>query len=414
MTAQTGAGAAIGDAAPSDTGHWLNAERVRVYCWIIVGIAAVLFAGWLGLSLPQMVDPAGKPFGYDFIGFWSAARLAVEGRPEAVFDWPLLKAVQHAAVASKPSEFFPWSYPPTFLLTVAPLGWLPYAAALPAFVLGTAALWTALVRRVLPDRRAWIVAAATPAALITLLIGQNAFLTASLAGFALIWLDRRPVVAGVLIGLLAIKPHLAVLFPLALLVEWRWRTIAAAGATALLFAAASIAVFGWPVVTAFLQNLPVIARATEAGAAPLGKMPSALAFALLLGAAHWAAWGLQGMVALFAAGAVWWAWQGRGAPFEAKAAALIAASMLATPYLFYYDLLWSTLAIAWLALLGMRTGFRRGEREILLFAWVAPAMMPPVAMLTGVQIGFPAMLLLLLLALRRTGSGVGVLSPAAG
>src|SRR5204863_3126413 len=122
-------------------------------------------------------------------------------------------------------------YPPTFLLAVTPLGLLPYPAALAAFVPGTAALWAALVRRILPDRRAWIVAAAAPAGLITLLDGQNALLTGALAGFALLWLDRRPILAGVLIGLLAIKPHLAVLFPLALLAEARWRTIAAAAAT---------------------------------------------------------------------------------------------------------------------------------------------------------------------------------------
>jgi len=152
---------------------------------------------------------------------------------------------------------FAWHYPPTFLLAVLPLGLLAYPAALGVFTLAGAGLWAALVRRVAADRRAWIVAAAAPAGLINLLDGQNGFLTAALAGFALLLLARRPVLAGVLIGLLAIKPHLAVLFPLALLADRQWRAIAAAAITAALFAATSIAVFGWGTLFAFLHDLPV-------------------------------------------------------------------------------------------------------------------------------------------------------------
>jgi hypothetical protein len=59
------------------------------------------------------------------------------------------------------------------------------------------------------------------------------------------------------------------------------------------------------------------------------------------------------------------------------------------------------MAIAWLALLGLRSGFYRGEREILLFAWLAPVLMPPVQLLTAVQLGFPAVFLVLLAAVRR-------------
>jgi hypothetical protein len=80
---------------------------------------------------------------------------------------------------------------------------------------------------------------------------------------------------------------------------------------------------------------------------------------------------------------------------------LVTGSLLVSPYLFYYDLTWAALAVAWLATLGLRDGFRRGEREILLFAWLAPALMQPVQLLTSVQIGFPAVLLLFLAALRR-------------
>src|SRR6266581_2567125 len=375
--------AAIGEDPEASAPHWLNAERVRVYSWMVVAIFAIVFIGWVGLSLPDLVDRRGKPIGYDFMAFWSAARLALAGRPEAAFDGPTIAAIQHAAVPFLPNIWFPWHYPPTFLLVVVPLGLLPYPAALAVFVLGTAALWAALVRDVLPDRRAWIVAAAAPAGLITLIDGQNALLTASLAGFALLWLERRPVAAGILIGCLAVKPHLALLFPLALLAEGRWRSIAAAATTVLALGAASLVAFGWASWAAFLDHVPLTLAMGEQGAVPLR-----------------------------ATCCVWLVWRSRAAPFEAKAATLVAGSLLVSPYLFYYDLTWAALAVAWLAMLGLRDGFARGEREILLFAFLAPGLMPPVHLLTSVQLGFPAVLLLLVVAVRRAAT-TPRLAPAA-
>jgi hypothetical protein len=388
-------------AAPAVDGHWLNAERVRVYSWITVVIFAGLFVVWLGRSLPALVDPAGKPFGYDFMAYWSAARLALIGQAAAAYNEPAIAAVQHAAVHALPGIVYPWHYPPTFLLPIAPLGLLPYPAALALFVLTTAVPWVALAGRMLPDRRAWIVAAAAPAGLITFLDGQNAFLTASIAGFALLWLDRRPVAAGVLIGLLAIKPQLALLFPLALLAERRWRSIAAATATVGALCCVSLAVFGVAAWTAFLRHLPVSQAMGDSGAVPWGTMPTAEVFFRSFGAPPTTAHALQAAVALFAAGCVWRAWRNPAAPFEAKAATLLAGSLLVSPYLFYYDLLWAALAIGWLTRLAMRDGFRRGEREIFLFAYAVPAVMQPVQMLTAVQPGFPAVLLLLVAAVRR-------------
>jgi hypothetical protein len=393
----------VSDPAPAG-GHWLNGERIRVYSWLIVVIFGVTLLVWVGLSLPDLVDPRGKPIGYDFMSYWSAARLALDGRAAAAFDGAAITAIQHQAVPFLPNIWFPWHYPPIFLLVVAPLGWLPYPAALAVFVLGTAALWAALVRRILPDRRAWIVAAAAPAGLITLIDGQNAFLTAGLAGFALLWLDRRPVAAGILVGLLAVKPHLAVLFPLALLAEGRWRSIAAAALTVLALAAASLLAFGWDPWAEFFRHLPVSQAMADQGAVPWGTMPSPYVFALSLGAPLWLARVLQAAAALVVAGSVWCVWRNPAAPFEAKAATLVAGSLMVSPYLFYYDMTWAALAVAWLALLGIRHGFHRSEREILLFAWLAPALMPPVYALVSLQVGFPAVLLLLIVALRRAAT----------
>ncbi len=397
-------GAAIGERSAPSAPHWLNEERILVYSWMVVAIFAIVFIVWIGWSLPDFVDPRGKPIGCDFMAFWSAARLALAGRPEAAFDGATIAAIQHEAVPFLPNIWVPWPYPPTFLLVVAPLGLLPYPAALAAFVLGTAALWAALVRAMLPDKRNWIVAAAAPAGLITLIDGQNALLTAALAGFALLWLERRPVAAGIVIGLLAVKPHLALLFPLALLAEGRWRSIAAAAATVLALAAAGLVAFGWTNWAAFLDHLATSQAMVDQGAVPWGTMPSPYVFALSLGAPVIVASVLQGAVALFAAGCVWLVWRRRGAPFEAKAATLLAGSLLVSPYLFYYDLTWAALAVAWLAKLGLKQGFERGEREIFLAALLAPAVMPPVHSLISVQLGFPAVLLLLVAAVRRAAA----------
>src|SRR5437762_11715772 len=90
--------AAIGGDPEASARHWLNAERVRVYSWMTVVIFAVVFIVWVGWSLPDLVDPRGKPIGYDFMAFWSAARLALAGRPEAAFDGPTIAAILHATV----------------------------------------------------------------------------------------------------------------------------------------------------------------------------------------------------------------------------------------------------------------------------------------------------------------------------
>ena len=59
-------------------------------------------------------------------------------------------------------------------------------------------------------------ALAFPAVFVNLGHGHNGFLTAALIGFALLWLDRRPVVAGILFGLLAYKPQFGLMIPLVL------------------------------------------------------------------------------------------------------------------------------------------------------------------------------------------------------
>lgn len=381
--------------------HWLTAERVRAYSLLIVAIVGAIAVFWITRSLPSLVDPHGKPIGYDFITFWSAARLAVLGDPAASFNAAAIAAVQHAAVPGMGDALFLWHYPPVFLLLVLPLGLLPYPAALAVFSAGAATLWAGLVRTLFRDRRAWLVAAATPAGLINFIDGQNGFVTAGLAGFALVLLDRRPRLAGMLIGLLAIKPHLAVLFPVALIAGRRWQTVVSAALTAIVLTASGFLAFGLPTTLAFLHDLPSVGNVVDRAGLPWAQMPTPYVLMLSLRAPIAAAALAQAAAALAAAICVWCAWRNDSKPFEAQAAALLAGSLLVSPYLFTYDWTWLAVALANLAILGMRDGFARFERDALFAAWLAPLALVPLFWLSGVQPGCVVLAAVLAVAMRR-------------
>jgi hypothetical protein len=163
----------------------------------------------------DLVDREGKPLGADFITFYAASELALQGRLAEAYDPSHMLAAERAAVPAN-IETFPWLYPPSFALAVLPLALMPYVLALVVFLGVTLALYLWLVYRVLPDRRAVVAALAFSGAFVNAMSGQNGFLTTALLGGGLLLLESRPVLAGALIGLLTVKPHLGLLLPFAL------------------------------------------------------------------------------------------------------------------------------------------------------------------------------------------------------
>ena len=109
-----------------------------------------------------------------------------------------------------------------------------------AWTLLTFPLYAATIRGIIGDRIGLLLACAFPGILANAMVGQNGFVTAALLGGALIFMERRPLLAGGLIGLLSFKPHLGILIPVALVAGGHWRVIAAAAVTvALLFVAST-------------------------------------------------------------------------------------------------------------------------------------------------------------------------------
>src|SRR5690606_13617455 len=103
------------------------------------------------------------------------------------------------------------------------------------------------------------------------------------------------------------------------------------------------------------------------GTLDLTEMHSVSAVLLILGLPELAARAAQVAVAGACAACVWWLWRSE-APFEYRAAGLLVATLLATPYSYVYDLVLMGLAVLWLATAFHRDGWWRGDGLCLAFA----------------------------------------------
>ena len=291
----------------------------------------------------------------DFVALWAAGRVALTSHLAAAYDWPTLKLVEESILGQPLTGYLPWPYPPTaFLLIAAPLSLLPYVDAFAIFVFGTFLAYAAAIRAIIGDRIGYFLAASFPAVLANFVVGQNGLLSAGLIGGALFLMERWPISAGALLGLLTYKPHLGLLFPLALIVSGRWRAFASAAVVGLLLAAASWVAFGSDGWQAFFLT---IHRGLNAEAlAYWGKSQSAFGFVLALGGSEALAWIVQIAVTLVTAAAIAVLWRSR-ASYELKAAALGTGALLATSHLFMYDLAILAVPLAFLFRLGSERGF---------------------------------------------------------
>lgn len=359
-------------AGPRRFPHWLNRDRVRFYAGGVL-LTELLFIGIYLFRVSLVRHGAPEPLSQDFSPIWSAARLAAHGHAVDAWNFPALFALEKLAVPtmSVADGTLPWLYPPTMLLVVLPLGWLPYTLAAVLWLGATCIAFAAVIRAIVQRDTALLCAFAFPGVFLALIGGQTSLFTATLAGIGLIELNRRPVVAGICMGLLTVKPQLAVLFPVALLCAGQWRALAAWAATIAGSAALTALVFGFGTWLAFAQGVHDALLIVSTGQSKLARMPTLFALATMAGWPAFVAHTLQLLSATVAAIAVVYAWRGACA-YALRAATLACACLLVSPYLYDYDLTWYGLVIAWYARYAWTHGWRRFEREWLLLMWAMP------------------------------------------
>lgn len=328
--------------------------RFLVFAYVASFLYSYLAGRWL-------IDGSGQPIAGDFINVWAAGKMALAGNAAGAYDWAQHKAYETLGLGQSIDDYFGWHYPPLFFLLAAPLALVPYVAGHLVWMAATLPLYAGAIRLIVGRSGAVVAALAFPAAAWNFSFGQNGYFTAALLGAGLALLRSRPVLAGVMFGLLTYKPQFGLLIPLALLAGGHWRTIVAAAATSIAVAGISTAVFGPEVWPAFLASTKVTNHAVLVqGWANFGELLSLFGVVRWLGGSVTLAWALQGALCAFLALAVWRTWR-KGVDPALAAATLAAACLMASPYAYIYDLTALAIAIAFLA----RAGCSAGERQVI-------------------------------------------------
>ncbi len=316
----------------------LRAGSIRI---VIAMIAVLIVMTAAQIGLPDML---GQPAAFvDFNVFHLAGQMALDGSLSAAYhtaDFAPIQAAQPGYTA-----YMPYTYPPQFNLLAAGLGLMPTALAYLAFVGIGYGAWVWVLARIAPDQFGAAVMLCLPAAVVTARFGQNGFLSAAVIGaFCLLWLRGRSG-AGIPLGVMAYKPHLAVGIAIAALGAARWRVIAWAVVVTLAGIIAATSAFGPGIWQDFRDAAGESGRFLEDGAYPLFRMTSAYAALRSFGVGAGGAMAVHICVALCALGLVGHAlirrWSG-----ERMLAVSVMACLAVSPYNYDYDLAIAAVAIA--------------------------------------------------------------------
>ena len=327
----------------NDSHSKLWTSRLWLHLWIAVVVGT-------GVILPAflLTNVATIPGNSDFLTFYTAASLVHEGRAADAYVLAAMDA-KATAILGQPYDGLHWLYPPGMLLAVWPFGQFSLTTAYILWLaLGIGALALA-ASRLAPHPLTPLLVLVCPAVSYCAVTGQISLFAAAFAGAGFWLLARRPALAGLCFGIVTLKIQIALLLPIGLLAGRHYRSLLAMIATAILLEGAGVMLAGTGSLQAFFATsheiLGVVARRPEL----LVRLPTAYSFATSVSLSPWAAMTCQALASLASIVAIWVIWR-RTEATAPRSLAWAAGAVLATPFLYDYDLAIFVIplaAIAW-------------------------------------------------------------------
>jgi hypothetical protein len=213
------------------------------------------------------------------------------------------------------------------------------------------------------------------------------------------------------LGLMVIKPQLAIMLPVVLIASRRWSVV-----LAMIVGALAALVIAWLAVgtegyEAFLTNAMNARLALEGGAVNPALMQSL--FGMLQPTSPMAAYVGQAILSAAVTALVIVVVRRARSDGTALGALTVAATLTATPFLLDYDLAIAALPIVWIVARGMRLGFRPWEKLSSVVCGALPLVSRTLAEQVGVHLAPLLSLLLLAIVARRILGEAVVPSPVA-
>ncbi len=291
-----------------------------------------------GAFLIMLIKLAGQPLFVDFFTMWTGGRMSWSDLRH-IYDMDVLNQAQ-AWLLGPGVHDRPFPYPPSTLLIFAPLGALPFWVASAVWMIPAFVAFAVTAIAIVPRDR-WLAAGLillAPATVWAAISGQCVFLTGALALNGVRLLQRRPVLAGVCLGLAAaIKPTVLLMAPIALIAGGHWRALIAAGLAGLAMMVLSAAIWGIEPWLAWFAYAPKYLATITANHAYVQGIVAPAGLAARIGLTGEPLFLWRALFALGGAGATVLVFSGTTALWP-RLTALFAASVLATPYAMNYEM----------------------------------------------------------------------------
>jgi len=319
----------------------MRSQRLLVLGLLGLGLydGAYFIQWWLGVPQPR--------FG-DFFAFWSFGRFAATFG-SAIYDPFSLVAYQHTLDPTLIGGY-PYPYPPTFLLILIPLGMMALPLAYFCWIASTLSLYVFATLG-----RNWrsisgLALLVAPTTLVTVISGQNGFLSAALLVGGLRCLTRWPACGGILLGLMTYKPQFLLLLPIVLIASRNIQALVAACVTVLFVVVISSAALGWSIWQIWISQFPTYQHLLQANQASLDHMmPTMVAGARAIGVSAGVGYTAQFLCSVVVAVLTWRACR-RGLS-EQTIAMVAIGTIIVAPYAMIYDMpmIAAAVAIDWQA-----------------------------------------------------------------
>jgi alpha-1,2-mannosyltransferase len=214
-------------------------------------IPILILVVYIGKAFSQVdILRNGHIMGIDFSLFYAASKLTLLGHSELVYNLAAHHQVIEALHNTKIVMAYPYFYPPTSLFMFLPLALIPHDYARVIWLLFSLAIYAFAAYKLFPDKMLFVLG--FPGVGLTLYWCQNSFITVGLMLGFIYFLQKKPWLAGVLLGLLTYKPQFAAFCLIAVLADRNWKCVAGSAITTLSLIAASFVFFGMETWKTFL------------------------------------------------------------------------------------------------------------------------------------------------------------------